>query len=73
MEIIEKRLTELYRSRATTERDFVVSLRYKTDDVFINDNVNSLTELRGRIQELERLLDYTVVNKIKKTLGIDLQ
>lgn len=57
-EAIVKRLKDLYKSRLTKEYKLGYSLRYNSDPNFIADTVQYLTEVRGRIQELENLISY---------------
>lgn len=65
------RLKDLYKSRTKIEKKLVISLRYVTDNEHIQDNINSLSELRGRIYELEYILTQDQVNAIKTELGMD--
>ena len=70
-EKVLKRLKDLYISRQKNEQKFVVSLRYNTTDSFVKEMVDTLTELRGRIQEIEYFLEYDKINALKKELDID--
>lgn len=65
------RLKDLYKNRTKIEKKLVISLRYVTDNEQIQDNINSLSELRGRIYELEYILTQDQVNVIKLELGVD--
>lgn len=70
MDKLIKRLKDLYIARTKLEKDLVVGLRYSTDMEKINEKLVYLAEYRGRIQELEYLLDSETVNKIKLELNI---
>jgi len=70
MDKIIKRLKDLYIARTKLEKTLVGGLRYSTDMEKINDKLVYLAEYRGRIQELEDLLDSETVNKIKLELNI---
>lgn len=66
------RLKDLYKNRFKIEKKFIISLRYVTDNEQIQDSINSLSELRGRIYELEYFLTQDQVAAIKLELGVDL-
>ena len=68
---IINRLKDLYKHRTEIEKKLVISLRYITKDEQIQENINNLSEMRGRIQELEDILTQEQVNNIKSELGVD--
>ena len=70
---IINRLKDLYKNRTEKEKKLIMSLRTRsiTEDDRILDNINSLSELRGRIQEFEYILTQDQVNAIKTELGMD--
>lgn len=70
MEKVINRLKELYVSREKLEKSLVVGLRYSTDMDKINDKLVYLAEYRGRIQELEWILNPETISQIKIELGI---
>ena len=70
MEKVINRLKELYVSREKLEKSLVVGLRYSTDMDKINDKLVYLAEYRGRIEELEWILNPETISQIKTELGI---
>jgi hypothetical protein len=68
---IISRLKDLYKHRTEIEKKLVISLRYTTKDEQIQESINNLSEMRGRIQELEYVLTQEQVNVIKTELGMD--
>lgn len=71
MDKILARLFELYKSRTYIENELVRMLRYYSDFKKVEKSINSLTDLRGRIEELENICDYEEVKKLRKKAGAE--